>query len=274
MSENSLADLRERIERSLFEARARPSTGPSKRLNEALAYAMNTPGKRLRPLMVLAAALSCRGQSSASSAIAHALPAACAVEYVHTYSLIHDDLPCMDDDDYRRGRLSVHRRFDEALAILAGDALLADAFFLASSVKNNAALITRELALTAGTAGLVAGQAEDLASTTTTTLEEWRAINGAKTARLFQACAVIGGYAVGASMAERKALAQFGLNFGVSFQIKDDLDDESGLARIADENAVEAMLNSHLAQAQDALKDLAEKDALIDLLHLTFATAG
>lgn len=270
MSEPSLIDLRNLIDRELaltLERHDEPCT--SKRLSAALKYALSSPGKRLRPLMVLGAAHACRANSSAA-----AVPGACAVEYVHTYSLVHDDLPCMDDDDFRRGRLSVHRQFDEALAVLAGDGLLADAFTLASSSNHNAVLIMRELALTAGSGGLVAGQAEDLIATNSTTLQQWLAIHNAKTARLFEACAVIGGLAVDASSYELKALRQFGCHFGMAFQIKDDVDDQSGIAKLDESTAINTVLNEHLTQARNALDGLKYPFILAELLQLTFATAA
>ncbi len=136
------------------------SPGCPSRLREAMRYSLLAPGKRLRPLLALTAAEACGGDISA------AMPAACAVEMVHAYSLIHDDLPAMDDDDLRRGRPTCHKVFGEALAILAGDALLALAFeVLAGGVRpaEAAARCCAALAAAAGPCQLVGGQAEDMA---------------------------------------------------------------------------------------------------------------
>ena len=121
-------------------------------------YSLFGGGKRLRPILVLLACDACSGMTDA------ALPAACAVEMVHTYSLIHDDLPAMDDDEYRRGQLTCHRRFDEATAILAGDALHTLAFEIMTEIQPSAVAIRciRELAVAAGPAGMVGGQVDDL----------------------------------------------------------------------------------------------------------------
>src|SRR5205823_10276503 len=140
-------------------AAARAGGGCPVSLAEAMCYSLLAPGKRLRPLLVILAAEACGGSDTA------ALPAACAVEMVHTYSLIHDDLPAMDDDDLRRGLPSCHKKFGEALAILAGDALLTLAFEVLASAypPATAAACCRELARGAGAAGMVGGQVEDLA---------------------------------------------------------------------------------------------------------------
>src|SRR3954454_11377173 len=149
--------------RALVDARLRASVRPGGGCPEALAEAMHysllAPGKRLRPLLVILAAEACGGAERT------ALPAAAAVEMVHTYSLIHDDLPAMDDDDLRRGRPTCHKQFGEALAILAGDALLTLAFQVLAEhyPAATAAACCRELALGAGAAGMVGGQVDDLA---------------------------------------------------------------------------------------------------------------
>ncbi|HXW59991.1 MAG TPA: polyprenyl synthetase family protein, partial [Myxococcota bacterium] len=167
--------------KQLFNEKLKQSlrTSKSKRLDQALSYALLGEGKRLRPLLVLLCALAEREKEQASIALRRAMPAALAVEYVHTYSLIHDDLPAMDNDDYRRGRLSVHRRFDEALAILCGDALLADAFFLLANSPINAQKQCAELADAAGSQALVRGQAEDLDKNPKDT-SAWLAIHAQK----------------------------------------------------------------------------------------------
>ncbi len=195
-------------------------------LREAMRYSLLAPCKRLRPTLVLFAAEACGGAWEA------ALPAACAVEMVHTYSLIHDDLPAMDDDDLRRGRPTCHKAFGEAVAILAGDALLALAFeVLARDLRpaGVAAQACAALAEAAGATALVGGQADDLTLEHTAgdiaTLEN---IHRRKTGAMFLASLRLGGYAAGADEAQQAALERFGKKIGLAFQIADDLLDVEG----------------------------------------------
>jgi geranylgeranyl diphosphate synthase type II len=195
-------------------------------LGEAMRYSLLAPAKRLRPMLVLAAAEACGGQET------QALPAACAVEMVHTYSLIHDDLPAMDDDDLRRGLPTCHKKFGEALAILAGDALLTLAFQVLAEgyPPATAAGCCLELARGAGAAGMVGGHVEDLAwEKNSGTLEALNRLHGRKTGALFRACLKLGLLAVqgeragGPDPAMEKSLDGFGRCFGLAFQITDDL---------------------------------------------------
>jgi geranylgeranyl diphosphate synthase type II len=250
--------------RSLVESHLRaalhPGDGCPPALLEAMQYSLLAAGKRLRPLLVLLAAKACGGSD------ADALPAACAVEMVHTYSLIHDDLPAMDDDDLRRGLPTCHKRFGEAMAILAGDALLTLAFqVLAESYPpRTAAGCCRELASAAGAAGMVGGQVEDLAweresaergtpsaerqaSSTppaagrsalgaprSHSLEVLEAIHARKTGALFRASLRLGAWS---ALGERlggpdpellHCLDSYGRCLGQAFQITDDLLDVEG----------------------------------------------
>jgi geranylgeranyl pyrophosphate synthase len=158
--------------------------------------------------------------------------AAAAIEMVHTYSLIHDDLPAMDDDDYRRGRLTCHKKFDEATAILAGDALLTLAFeVLAKEIKSPAiaARLVSELAEAAGPAGMVAGQMADLNFENKKVNEKMlRYIHTNKTAKMFSCAAVMGGICGGANEKLLKRLREYGLKVGLGFQIADDILDVCG----------------------------------------------
>jgi geranylgeranyl diphosphate synthase type II len=195
-------------------------------LAEAIRYSLLAPGKRLRPRLVLLAAEACGG------AIEQALPAAIAVEMVHAYSLVHDDLPAMDDDDLRRGRPTCHRQFDEATAILVGDALLTRAFeVLATETQppERAARCCAELARAAGATALVGGQADDLAAEFRHIgLARLQSIHRRKTGALFRASLQLGAVAVEASAEQLKALAAFGEHLGHAFQIVDDLLDVNG----------------------------------------------
>ncbi len=202
-----------------------PPDGDPGRLVEAMRYSLLAPGKRIRPLLALAAA-------EALGPLDDQLRLACAaVELVHCYSLIHDDLPAMDDDDFRRGRPSSHKAFGEATAILAGDALLTLAFdWIAeagagSSRPAGYLRAARALAVGAGWRGMVRGQARDLGEPPPETLAALEVLHAEKTAALFRAAVEVGGAAAGASPEELGALARFGLAYGVAFQHADDRDD-------------------------------------------------
>ena len=210
------------------------SAGPCpERLYGAMRYSLLSGGKRLRPMLVLMAAEACGGP------VEKALAAACAVEMVHAYSLVHDDLPAMDDDDLRRGRPTTHKAFGEATAILAGDALLTLAFAVLSQYTEPAevaAACCRELARAAGAAGMVGGQADDLeaerrsreALQGSAGLEQLESIHLRKTGALLAACLRLGALAAGAEARDREALDGYGGCFGLAFQITDDLLDVQG----------------------------------------------
>jgi geranylgeranyl diphosphate synthase type II len=195
-------------------------------LREAIRHSLLAPGKRLRPMLVLMASEACGYERQ------RAMPAACAVEMVHTYSLVHDDLPAMDDDDVRRGRPSCHAAFGEATAILAGDALLATAFeVLARDVSpaETAARCCAELGRAAGATALVGGQADDLAAENRSLgIQELEHIHRRKTGALFRVSLRLGGIVSGASEEELAALDDYGTKLGLAFQIVDDLLDLQG----------------------------------------------
>lgn len=201
-------------------------------LREAMAYSLLAGGKRLRPVLVLMACDACGGE------IQLALPAACALEMVHTYSLIHDDLPAMDDDDLRRGKPTNHKQFGEAMAILAGDGLLTLAFeILAKEIQppEVAAACCADLASAAGPVGMVAGQVADLQAEADCqnpnycpSLEELEAIHRRKTGRLLTCGLVMGARIAGADSARIEQLENFGKFVGLAFQIADDLLDVVG----------------------------------------------
>lgn len=188
------------------------------RLREAMRYAATGPGKRLRPALTLAAAEACGGSRAA------ALAAAAAIEMLHAYTLVHDDLPAMDNDTERRGRPTVHVAFGEAIAILAGDGLLTAAFGALAELGAHAADAVAVLARRAGARELLAGQAIDLTSPPRD-LAEVEQMHAAKTGALFAAAAELGGISAGASVATREALARYGMAIGIAFQHADDRDD-------------------------------------------------
>ncbi|HYO25093.1 MAG TPA: farnesyl diphosphate synthase [Lacipirellulaceae bacterium] len=216
---------RELIEAALRRA-AEFDEGCPSQLAEAIRYSLLAPGKRLRPQLVLLACQACGGS------VESALPAAVAVEMVHAYSLVHDDLPAMDNDDLRRGRPTCHRQFDEATAILTGDALLARAFEVLASEMSppaRAAACCAELARAAGAGALVGGQADDLAAEFRRIgLERLQSIHRRKTGALFRASLQLGAIAADASAEDRACLAAYGDHLGHAFQIVDDLLDVSG----------------------------------------------
>ena len=217
--------LRAEIDAALDRYTAYDADCPA-RLQEAIRHSLLAPAKRLRPLLVIMAAEACGCDRAA------ALPAACAVEMVHTYSLIHDDLPAMDDDDLRRGRPTCHKLFGEALAILAGDALLAQAFeLLATEIQppDVASRCCAELAQAAGASALVGGQADDLqAEFSGAGLPELEAIHRRKTGAMFLVSLRLGGLVARASDEQFTRLDAFGRKLGLAFQIVDDLLDLKG----------------------------------------------
>jgi geranylgeranyl diphosphate synthase type II len=200
--------------------------GCPSRLREAIRYSLLAPGKRLRPMLVLMAAEAC------GCAPGRAMPAACAVEMVHTYSLIHDDLPAMDDDDLRRGRPTCHRAFDEATAILAGDALLALAFDVMGRHLHPAVVAAKccaELAAASGAEALVGGQADDLgAEFAELGVEQLEAIHRRKTGALFRVSLRLGALAAQPPDECVAHLDEYGKHLGLAFQIVDDLLDLDG----------------------------------------------
>jgi len=220
-----IGELRQEIDAAL-EGHTQFGEGCPRRLREAIRYSLLAPGKRLRPILVLLAAEACgldRGR---------AMPAACAVEMVHAYSLIHDDLPAMDDDDLRRGRETCHRVFGEDVAILVGDALLARAFeLLATEIMPAEVAVNccRALAQAAGACQLVGGQADDLdPENQPETLEALTQIHLRKTAAMICVCARLGGIVAQAGEHQIAALASYGQKLGLAFQIVDDLLDAQG----------------------------------------------
>ncbi len=215
-----LQDLRARVDAELDRVLP-PLDEPPAVLHAAMRYAVLSGGKRLRPCLCLAVAECLSGQA------APALPAAAAVELLHTYTLVHDDLPAMDDDDLRRGQPTCHVKFGVANAILAGDALQALAFRTAASTPvapdaANALVVT--LATAAGSTGVVGGQVADMASVDhDLTDAELSYIHLHKTADLFVAACRMGALAAAASEADRAAIDRFALNLGLAFQVIDDI---------------------------------------------------
>ena len=268
-----LKDYQSRVQTALRQfvpdAQARPA-----RLHEAMNYSLEAGGKRLRPVLVLAVNECLGGEQN------KALAAAAAVECIHTYSLIHDDLPCMDDSDLRRGQPTCHKTFDEATALLAGDALLTLAFeILPSAYGNDPALacgLVRQLATAAGSQQLIGGQMEDLLSERGPRLEEKQAqatlsfIHLNKTARLIQASVAMG--ALVATGRIDTHVETFGRELGLAFQIVDDILDETSetavLGKTAGLDARNETLTYTSLHGLDAARKQARTHTKTALAHL------
>jgi geranylgeranyl diphosphate synthase type II len=194
-------------------------------------YSLFAGGKRIRPVLTLAACDAVGGKA------ANAMPLACAVECIHTYSLIHDDLPCMDDDDLRRGKPTNHKVFGEGIAVLAGDALLTQAFELIANVKPprryDIATMVRELAFASGSLRLIAGQVQDLENEDRrATLDEVRTTHMNKTAALLTAAIRLGAMAGNATAPQLNRLTKYGQDLGLAFQIIDDVLDATSTKEV------------------------------------------
>ena len=218
---------RQRVEDQL-EQRLAKHKGIEPRLTEAMRYSLLNGGKRMRPALAYLAAEFCGAPAASADS------AACAIEVIHSYSLVHDDLPAMDDDELRRGKPTCHIAFDEATAILAGDALLTWAFEILSEPDDRLSPaqqlgMINALARAAGDRGMVDGQAFDLNSVgKALNLEQLKAMHAAKTGALINVSLELGARAAGASEKEQEALGEYGAALGLAFQIKDDLLDIEG----------------------------------------------
>ena len=218
---------RDYIESYLADLYTRFDDQPQKQLFEAMKYSLLAGGKRLRPIFVFDFCRMCGGDWH------EAAPFAAAVEMVHTYSLIHDDLPCMDNDDFRRGRPTNHKVYGEAMAVLAGDALLTDAFMVAAGAElpkpEDMATAIALLAECAGSLGMVGGQVLDiLAEERECTVREVLDIQNRKTGRLISAACALGAIAGGATEEQFDAACRFAAGLGLAFQIRDDMLDVIG----------------------------------------------
>jgi geranylgeranyl diphosphate synthase, type II len=209
------------VNRALDQLLPAAATKPAT-IHRAMRYSLFAGGKRIRPALCLAAAAACGGNES------DALPLACAIECIHTYSLVHDDLPAMDDDDYRRGKLTNHKVFGEGIAVLAGDALLTQAFEIAALSRSwprySHQTIVLELARAAGSLQLIAGQVADLEGEgKRISARQLRYIHERKTSALLCCSVRLGGMSANCTPAQLKALTDFGYHVGLAFQVIDDI---------------------------------------------------
>ena len=205
------------LDRFLPTERTKPAT-----IHKSMRYSLFAGGKRMRPALVLAAAAACGGKET------DALPLACAVECIHTYSLVHDDLPAIDNDDYRRGKLTNHKVFGEGIAVLAGDALLTQAFEIAAQCRSwprySHQQVILELAQASGSLQLIAGQVADLEGEgKKTSVDQLRYIHERKTSALLCCSVRLGGMSANCTAAQLKALTDFGYHVGLAFQVIDDI---------------------------------------------------
>ena len=216
-----LATRTETVNRALDQFLPSATTRPAT-IHKAMRYSLFAGGKRMRPALVLAAAAACGGRE------ADALPLACAVECIHTYSLIHDDLPAMDNDDYRRGKPTNHKVFGDGIAVLAGDALLTQAFEIAAQAKGWPRYPHRDLILeiaqASGSLQLVAGQVADLEGEgKKTSAAQLKYIHERKTSALLCCSVRLGGMSANCTAAQLQALTDFGYHVGLAFQVIDDI---------------------------------------------------
>jgi geranylgeranyl diphosphate synthase type II len=223
------------IDRALGGYLPKANTKPAT-LHKAMRYSLFAGGKRLRPILCLAAAEACRGN------IDDALPLACALECIHTYSLVHDDLPNMDNDDFRRGRPTCHKVFGEGIAVLAGDALLTIAFEIVSMAKPapryDVSTLLREIAVAAGSTKLIAGQVADLeAEGKNVKRDQLQFIHENKTAAILKSSARLGAMSANADGKKLSAITRFGQRLGLAFQIIDDILDVTQTSEILGKSA-------------------------------------
>jgi geranylgeranyl diphosphate synthase type II len=219
------------LDRYLPKTNVKPAT-----LHKAMRYSLFAGGKRLRPILCLAAAEACRGK------ISNALPLACALECIHTYSLVHDDLPSIDNDDYRRGRPTCHKVFGDGIAVLAGDALLTIAFEIVSTAKParryDMSTLLREIAVAAGSQKLIAGQVADLeAEGRNVKRDQLRFIHENKTAAILKSSVRLGAMTANADAKKLRAMTQFGRGLGLAFQVIDDILDVTQTSEILGKSA-------------------------------------
>lgn len=271
----TLSQLRELVVarlNELIDQQAHPAIYP---LFEAARYSLLSPGKRLRPLLTLVTA------QMYGSLMENALTPACALELIHSYSLIHDDLPCMDDDDLRRGKPTLHKVYDEGFAVLTGDFLLTYAFELLSKAPALSAetrlVLIQTLAERAGAEGMIGGQVIDLHHNTIRLSQETiELMHMKKTAALFSCALEFGGHLGHASQEEILKLKEIGENFGSAFQIFDDLSDagEKGCSCLKIYSCQEAqdLAEQKLSRAHRTLTELSTPSThlreCLDLLHM------
>ncbi len=236
------------------------------KLKEAMRYTLIDSGKRLRPILCIAGAETAGGRGK------DVLPFACAIELIHTYSLIHDDLPCMDNADTRRGKPSCHRAFDESIAVLTGDALLTEAFRImtdpslySKSIRKNLLKAANLISKATGMRGMVEGQVLDIAITKSkrVKINYLKKVNLKKTAMLISASAASGAILVSGRESVVKAIQEYGINLGMAFQLMDDLNDierdEPSIPAIYGDKVAKKELLEYIKNSRNSLRALGRK---------------
>ncbi|NQT46658.1 MAG: polyprenyl synthetase family protein [Candidatus Omnitrophica bacterium] len=232
-------------------------------IHRAMRYSVFSGGKRIRPILAIAACEACGGRR------VDAVPAACAIEIVHAYSLIHDDLPSMDNDDLRRGKPSCHKKFGEGIAILAGDGLLTLAFEILSTQRNGiiASTIVKELALAIGTLGMIGGQVIDLENKgKDVDLPTLEYMNAHKTGSLIATSLKIGAITARTTKRKVKAIWRYGEFLGLAFQVVDDILDKEGYAKLLGAAEARREATLFIEKAKDSLYPLGKRAQVLKAL--------
>jgi len=259
-----------RVERALDSFLPKPSQNLAQ-IHEAMRYSVLNGGKRIRPLLCLAVCEMLGGNEK------EAMIPACAVELIHCYSLVHDDLPCLDNDEFRRGQLTCHKKFGEAIALLAGDALVTLAFEVVGQLKDSqkAHRILKELSQAAGTLGMVGGQVMDIlldkGEMDLTTLD---AIHIQKTGQLIKTSCLAGSIIAGANRDEERHILRFGEYLGFAFQIVDDILDGDGYLRFMSAHEARVKAREVIAKAKKELKSFKKNSHLMQITDFILSRSG
>ncbi len=254
-------DKKKLIDKTLDRYLLSPKVKPQS-IHKAMRYAVFPGGKRIRPVLTLASFEACGGKGDSI------MPIACAIELIHSYTLVHDDLPCMDNDDYRRGRSSCHKKFSEALALLAGDALLTLAFHLLSESGNIE--VINEISRAVGSSGTIGGQVVDIETMgKKRNKPDLDYITSHKTGSLFEISVKAAGLYKDIGEKKIKALGDFGRHIGFTFQLVDDLVDRDGSAGIYGDSYVRKMAGLLTKRAKACLDVFGKKASrLTDIADL------
>ncbi|MCX5688114.1 MAG: polyprenyl synthetase family protein [Candidatus Omnitrophica bacterium] len=264
--EKYIVDKKNIIDKTLDKYLPKSSLKPQV-IHRAMRYSVFPGGKRIRPIFTIAGFEACGGKGDS------AMPVACGIELIHSYTLIHDDLPCMDNDDFRRGKQACHKKFGEDIALLAGDGLLTLAFQVIAESGNID--IIKEISKAIGTCGVIGGQVADIMAQSSrfkVQRKHIEYINLNKTAVLFEVAAKSGGIIKDASKKEINALGNFGRNIGVTFQLLDDLKDKDGYVNLYGEKRTKEKAEKLASAAKNHLKIFGKKaNRLLELANLICA---
>jgi len=265
---NYLLSQAQRVDRKLEELLPSKETRPSL-IHEAMRYSVFSGGKRIRPILTLACAEACGGN------VEEALIPACALEMFHTYSLVHDDLPCLDNDDYRRDQPTAHKKYGEAYALLAGDGLLTTGFQVLGLVKDPqvAVRLIQEIGQAIGTQGMIGGQVVDKqAEENPSDIETLEYINLNKTAQLMRVSCLAGALVAGVGASVAAAVARFGECLGLAFQMVDDIMDSDGYIKFISKAETHQQANILTQEAKQKIEILGDKSGhLIEIADFMLA---